>query len=88
MPVAFLIVFLNISTDMSLGGSKNNAINSAVASAISIGVVVITSAGNDGFNACNKSPASVETAITVAATDTSDSRASFSNYGSCVDIFA
>ena len=73
---------------MSLGGSKSNSINSAVASAISIGVVVVTSAGNDGFDACNKSPASVNTAITVAATENNDSRASFSNFGSCVDIFA
>jgi subtilisin family serine protease len=73
---------------MSLGGSKNNSINTAVAAAISLGVVVVTSAGNDGFNACNKSPASVETAITVAATQKDDSRASYSNFGSCVDIFA
>jgi serine protease len=73
---------------MSLGGSKSSSINSAVASAISIGLVVVTSAGNDGFDACNKSPASVGTAITVAATDNDDSRSSFSNYGSCVDIFA
>ena len=73
---------------MSLGGSKSNSINTAVAAAITIGVVVITSAGNDGFDACNKSPASVETAITVAAIGNDDSRASFSNYGSCVDIFA
>jgi subtilisin family serine protease len=72
---------------MSLGGSKSNSINSAVAAAISIGVVVVTSAGNDGFSACNKSPASVETAITVAATKKNDYRASYSNFGSCVDIF-
>lgn len=73
---------------MSLGGSKSNSINTAVAAAISIGVVVVASAGNDGFDACNKSPASVSTAITVASIDNDDSRSSFSNYGSCVDIFA
>jgi subtilisin family serine protease len=73
---------------MSLGGSKSNTINTAVASAISGGVVVVTSAGNDGFDACQKSPASVETSITVAAIGSDDSRAPYSNYGSCVDIFA
>jgi subtilisin family serine protease len=73
---------------MSLGGSKSNSINTAVYGAIATGVVVITSAGNDGFDACNKSPASVETAITVAATGKDDYRASYSNFGSCVDVFA
>jgi subtilisin family serine protease len=73
---------------MSLGGSKSSLINDAVASAINIGLVVVTSAGNDAFDACNKSPASVSTAITVASTENDDSRSSFSNYGSCVDIFA
>ena len=74
--------------DMSLGSKKSSTINTAVAAAISVGVVVVTSAGNDGFDSCNKSPASVETAITVGSIEQDDSRSSFSNYGSCVDIFA
>ena len=45
-------------------------------------------AGNDNANACNYSPASTGVALTVAASDRNDFRASFSNFGSCVDIFA
>jgi subtilisin family serine protease len=85
--ILFLILSL-LYTDMSLGGSRSSSINNAVAAAINVGVVVVTSAGNDGFDACNKSPASVETAITVGAIDSKDSRATYSNYGSCVDVFA
>lgn len=75
-------------SDMSLGGSKSNTINNAVSGAISTGVVVVSSAGNDSGDACMKSPASVEAAITVAATGTDDRRGTYSNSGSCVDIFA
>ena len=73
---------------MSLGASKSNGINSAVYALVATGVVLISSAGNDSFDACNKSPASVETAITVAAIGRDDSRGSYSNFGSCVDLFA
>jgi aqualysin 1 len=73
---------------MSLGGGTSSSINSAVSGAISAGVVIVTSAGNDGADACQQSPASVSGAITVAATGSDDSRASYSNYGTCVDIFA
>ncbi|WP_405114112.1 S8 family peptidase [Micromonospora sp. NBC_01405] len=66
----------------------NNALNSAVANAVADGITVTVPAGNSNANACNFSPASVPTALTVAATQSNDSRASFSNYGSCVDIFA
>ena len=45
-------------------------------------------AGNDNKNACNASPARVDAALTVGATTSSDSRSSFSNYGTCVDVFA
>lgn len=62
-------------------------INNAVEAAIATGVVFVVSAGNDGDWACKKSPASAEPAITVAATDPYNTRASYSNYGSCVDIF-
>lgn len=74
--------------NMSLGGSFSSALNQAVASAIQAGVTFAIAAGNSNANACNYSPASTTTAITVGATQSNDARASFSNYGSCVDIFA
>src|SRR5690606_5535386 len=55
---------------------------------ISAGITYAVAAGNDNRNACNYSPARVSSAITVGATTSSDSRASYSNYGSCLDIFA
>lgn len=73
---------------MSLGGAVSQAINSAVSGLIGTGVVVVVSAGNDSGDACSKSPASVDGAITVAATSSDDSRGSYSNYGNCVDVFA
>jgi len=73
---------------MSLGGSKSSSLNSAVAGAVAKGVTVVVAAGNNNANACNYSPASAPSAITVAATTSADARASYSNYGSCVDIFA
>jgi serine protease len=48
----------------------------------------VVAAGNDGANACNYSPARVAEAITVGSTTSSDARSSFSNYGSCLDVFA
>jgi subtilisin family serine protease len=74
--------------NMSLGGSKSTAVNSAVASAVSAGLFFAVAAGNDGANAANYSPASEPTAFTVGATDSGDKIASFSNYGSVVDVFA
>jgi serine protease len=74
--------------NMSLGGGFSSALNSAVDRVISDGIVVAVAAGNEGVSACTKSPASTPSAITVAASDASDYRAYFSNYGSCVDVFA
>lgn len=74
--------------NMSLGGSKSSSVNAAVASAVNAGVVVVVAAGNSNANACNYSPASEPTAITVGATGNADARASYSNYGSCLDLFA
>jgi subtilisin family serine protease len=74
--------------NMSLGGSFSSALNQAVASAIRAGVTFAVAAGNSNANACNSSPSSTATAITVGATQSNDARASFSNYGSCVDLFA
>ncbi len=74
--------------NMSLGGSFSSVENDAVNRVINDGVVMAVAAGNESVSACTKSPASTPAAITVAASDQSDYRASFSNYGSCVDVFA
>jgi subtilisin family serine protease len=74
--------------NMSLGGSLNTSVNDAVTASINAGVVYAVSAGNNSSNACNQSPAATPTALTVGATDSTDLRASFSNYGTCVDVFA
>jgi len=73
---------------MSLGGGASTALDQAVQSSITSGVVYAIAAGNDNANACNYSPARVATAVTVGATTNTDARASFSNFGTCVDIFA
>ncbi|WP_433211857.1 S8 family serine peptidase [Dactylosporangium sp. CS-047395] len=74
--------------NMSLGGELSQAIDDAVNASIASGITYVVSAGNDGKDACTQSPARVPAAITVGATDATDFRASFSNYGSCLDIFA
>lgn len=74
--------------NMSLGGGASTAIDSAVNSSISAGVVYAIAAGNSNLNACNYSPARVSAAITVGSTTSTDARSSFSNYGTCLDIFA
>jgi len=73
---------------MSLGGGKSATLNSAVANAVSQGLVMVVAAGNDNRDACNYSPASTPEAITVAASDNKDTKATFSNYGTCVELFA
>ncbi|MGW0434117.1 S8 family peptidase [Micromonospora sp. NPDC003197] len=74
--------------NMSLGGGLNTSLNTAVANSIADGVSYAVAAGNSNANACNYSPASVGTALTVGATQSNDARASFSNYGTCLDLFA
>ncbi len=74
--------------NMSLGGGKSTAVNAAVAGAVSQGVTMVVAAGNSNADACSYSPASEPSAITVGASTSSDARASYSNYGSCLDIFA
>ncbi len=79
--------------NMSLGGSASTALDDAVRRSITDGVSYGLAAGNGNFfgiaqNACNYSPARVAEGITVGATDKTDKKASFSNYGSCLDIFA
>jgi subtilisin family serine protease/PKD repeat protein len=74
--------------NMSLGGSASQAVDDAVTNSIASGVVYAIAAGNDSGDACTKSPARTPNAITVGATETTDARASYSNFGTCVDIFA
>ena len=74
--------------NMSLGGDANTSLDSAVENLFNNGYVMVVAAGNSNADACSSSPARVSKAITVAATDDTDTRASYSNYGSCVDIFA
>ena len=74
--------------NMSLGGGGSTAIDAAVQRMINDGVVVVVAAGNSNVDACNSSPARAAGAITVGATTSTDARASYSNFGSCLDIFA
>lgn len=74
--------------NMSLGGGASPALDLAVANAVAAGVTFVVSAGNSNDLACNYSPAREPSAITVGSTTSTDARSSFSNYGSCVDIFA
>ncbi|WP_411026436.1 CUB domain-containing protein, partial [Salmonella sp. s54395] len=72
---------------MSLGGSASATMDAGVQGMIDNGIQVAVAAGNDDASACNSSPARTVDAITVGATDNTDARAYFSNYGTCVDIF-
>ena len=74
--------------NMSLGGTTSKTLDDAVKKSIASGVTYALAAGNDDKDACRQSPARQPDAITVAATDNTDTRATFSNYGTCVDIFA
>jgi subtilisin family serine protease len=74
--------------NMSLGGDGSAAMDAAVANSISDGITYVVAAGNFGMDACDFSPARVGPAVTVGATTRSDGRAGFSNYGSCLDVFA
>jgi len=79
---------------MSLGGSGSQAsLTTAINNAVASGIAVVVAAGNSNANACTFTPAGIASCITVGATalaagGTSDSRSSFSNYGTCVHIFA
>jgi subtilisin family serine protease len=79
--------------NMSLGGGANSAVDTAVRNSIADGVSYAIAAGNGNFlgiaqNACNFSPARVTKAMTVSATNRGDKKASWANYGGCVDWFA
>ncbi|HEV2774125.1 MAG TPA: S8 family peptidase [Solirubrobacteraceae bacterium] len=74
--------------NMSLGGSASSALDQAVKNSIADGVTYSIAAGNANANACNDSPGRVPEALTVGATTSTDARSSFSNYGTCLDLFA
>jgi subtilisin family serine protease len=72
----------------SLGGGLSTAIDTAVRTSIADGVTYAVAAGNESANACTTSPANVTAALTVAASDRADASASFTNHGTCVDLYA
>jgi subtilisin family serine protease len=77
--------------NMSLGGGASDSLDTAVKKSADSGVFYSIAAGNSGANACNYSPARAGThngVMTTAATDSSNKEASWSNFGSCVDIWA
>lgn len=74
--------------NMSLGGSKVKMLDEAVNAAVDAGMHFAVAAGNDNADACSYSPAAAQNAVTVGASAIDDSRAYFSNYGKCTDIFA
>ncbi|HHY58403.1 MAG TPA: S8 family serine peptidase [Chloroflexi bacterium] len=74
--------------NMSLGGGASETLDAALRNSVAAGIVYVVAAGNANSDACNASPAREPSAITVGATSNSDVRASFSNYGACLDIFA
>jgi subtilisin family serine protease len=79
--------------NMSLGGSSNSSVDAATNTMIQSGVATAVAAGNGNFigrqaDACNYSPARVPAAMTISATNSSDQKASWANYGGCVDWFA
>jgi cerevisin len=80
--------FKGSAANMSLGGGKSPALDRAVNGAVGAGLHFAVAAGNDNADSCNYSPAAAEQAITVGASALDDSRAYFSNYGKCNDIFA
>ena len=74
--------------NMSLGGAASSALDTAVRNSLADGVTYVLAAGNENRDACAVSPARVAEAVTVGATTASDARASWSNYGTCLDLFA
>lgn len=74
--------------NMSLGGGKTTALDRVVDAAVAAGIHFAVAAGNDNADACNYSPAAAVDAVTVGASALDDSRAYFSNWGKCTDIFA
>jgi len=74
--------------NMSLSGNASASVNAAVNNAVAAGVSFAVAAGNENLDACSRSPAGAAGALTAGASTSADARASFSNYGTCVDLFA
>ncbi|GGT31043.1 hypothetical protein GCM10010271_38940 [Streptomyces kurssanovii] len=72
----------------SLGGGRSTAVNDAADALAASGVLPVVAAGNEATNACNVSPASAERVLAVGATNASDQEAEFSNFGSCLSVYA
>jgi hypothetical protein len=74
--------------NLSVGGFQSTALNRAVTALVTEGrVFTAVAAGNDNINACLSSPASAKEVVSVGATDRYDARSTFSNFGTCLDIF-
>lgn len=74
--------------NLSLSGPANSVVNDAVSALVTRGLTVTVAAGNDDVDACTASPASASPALTIGATTTADVRADYSNWGSCLDLYA
>jgi subtilisin family serine protease len=74
--------------NLSIGGPKSDALNDAIERLVNEGITVVVAAGNERTDACTRSPASATNAITVGATELGDLKASYTNFGTCVDINA
>jgi subtilisin family serine protease len=74
--------------NMSLGGGASTSLDTAVSNSVNAGISYVVAAGNSSQDACVSSPSSVPSAITVGATDQTDTRPSWSNFGKCLDLFA
>jgi serine protease len=74
--------------NMSLGGGVSTALDDAVRNSVASGVTYAVAAGNSSANACFSSPARVSQALTVGSSTSADTRSSFSNFGTCLDLFA
>jgi hypothetical protein len=79
---------INAVANMSLSGANSGAINLAVVNSIAAGVTYTVAAGNLNYFACLYSPGNVVDAITVGATTSTDQKQAYSNFGSCIDIWA
>ena len=74
--------------NLSVASDQSRAFDASVNAAVDVGMHAAVAAGNDNYDACRRSPASAEKAITVGASNVTDERAWFSKYGPCIDIFA
>jgi subtilisin family serine protease len=74
--------------NLSLGGGANQSLDDALNRVVAAGVTVVAAAGNSNADACSFSPGRAAAAVTVGSITSSDARASYSNYGSCLDLFA